>query len=156
MVSPLAEAIPTPPATAPAAPGQLNMSSRPVTRGTLALPNRGFRGRFITRNGRVLTPSDMAGAVERLSSTGCTLEDLQKILAQYAHLPKPKTCWGKEVISTSEVRLFVWDEDAVLHLKRVQLSGRHLYRLPIRIFQIHPQSCSYLESAVAKIVVMPA
>lgn len=107
MVSPLAEAIPTPPATAPAAPGQLDMSSRPVTRGTLALPNRGFRGRFITRNGRVLTPSDMAGAVERLSNTGCSLEDLQKILAQYAHLPKPKTCWGKEVISTSEMEAMV-------------------------------------------------
>lgn len=105
MVNPLAETILTPPQTAPAAPGHLDNLSRPPTRGALSKPNRGFRGRFITREGRVLSPSDMAGAVERLSNTGHNIADLQLMLAQYAHLPKQKTCLGKEFITPEEVRL---------------------------------------------------
>jgi hypothetical protein len=106
MVSPLSETILTPPQTAPAATGRLQHLSRPPTRGTLALPNRGFRGTFITRSGRVLTPADMAGAVERLSHTGHSFDDLQQVLQQLAHLPRQKTCLGKEFITTAEVRSY--------------------------------------------------
>lgn len=108
MVSPLAETILTPPTTAPAAPGReapgaLDNFPRPPIRGTLALAHRGFRGRFITRNGRVLTPSDMAGAVDRLSTNGYNVADMQQLMQQYTHLPKQKTCLGKEFITREEV-----------------------------------------------------
>lgn len=100
MLAPLDRTFPSPPQTAPAAPGALSVS--PV-RGTLSRPYRGFRGRFITRNGRVLTPADMERAVSRLSQNDLFGVDLKQLLAVYANAPRPQTCIGKPYITREEV-----------------------------------------------------
>jgi hypothetical protein len=74
------------------------------TRGTLSRPFRGFRGRFITRNGRVLMPADMERAVERLSQKDLFGTDISQLLALYANAPRPSTTIGKHHISQAEVR----------------------------------------------------
>lgn len=88
-----------PTATLPA-PG----STRPV-RGTLAKPNRGFCGVFVTRNGRKLLPEELVQSVERLSKADLFGVDMNELLAMYANAPKTKPAVGKAYISPEEVHM---------------------------------------------------
>lgn len=74
-----------------------------LTRGTLSKPNRGFRGLFVTRNGRKISPEELVQSVERLSNADLFGLDMKELLAMYANAPKAKPEVGKAVISPEEV-----------------------------------------------------
>lgn len=76
--------------------------TRPI-RGTLSKPNRGFRGLFVTRNGRKISPEELVQSVERLSKADLFGVDIKELLAMYANTPKAKPAVGKTVISQEEV-----------------------------------------------------
>lgn len=77
-------------------------ATRPV-RGTLAKPNRGFRGLFVTRGGRKIQPEELVESVERLSKGDLFGVDMKELLAMYANAPKATTAVGKAQISPEEV-----------------------------------------------------
>eukprot|EP00892_Ulva_mutabilis_P010633 jgi/Ulvmu1/7942/UM004_0175.1 len=93
-------------APATAASAALPGTARPV-KGTLAKPNRGFNGTFVTRGGRKITPEELVQSVERLSQADLFGVDMKELLAMYANAPKSKPAVGKACISLEEMESMV-------------------------------------------------